>query len=58
MSNIIIIHFHVVSESFPKNTLQISVEKEGLALLYINKAQTKSQTHHQYTTDTSSMLDG
>ena len=58
MSNIIIIHFHVVSESFPKKTLQISVEKEGLALLYINKAQTKSPTHHQYTTDTSSMLDG
>ena len=26
-----IIHFHIVRESFPKKTLQISVEKEGLA---------------------------
>ena len=41
-----IIHFRIVSESFRKKTLQISVEKEGSALLYINKAQTKSATHH------------
>ena len=40
-----IIHFHIASESFPKKMLQISVEKEGLALLCINKAQTKSVTH-------------
>ena len=40
-------NFHIVSESFPNKTLQISVEKEGLALLYINKAQTKSPTHHR-----------
>ena len=26
-----IIHFHIVSESFPKNMLQISVEKDGSA---------------------------
>ena len=42
-----IIHFHIVSESFPRKTLQISVEKEGLPLIYINKAQTKSPTHHR-----------
>ena len=28
-----IIHCHIVRESSPKKTLQISVEKEGLALL-------------------------
>ena len=27
--------YHTVSESFPKKMVQISVEKEGLALLYI-----------------------
>ena len=31
----IVIHFHTISESFPKKMVQISVEKEGLALLYI-----------------------
>ena len=51
-----IIHFHIVSESFPRKTLQISVEKEGLPLIYINKAQTKSPTHHRHTTDVSCTL--
>ena len=51
-----IIHFHIVSESFPRKTLQISVEKEGLPLIYMNKAQTKSPTHHRHTTNVSCTL--
>ena len=39
-----------------RKTLQISVEKEGLPLIYINKAQTKSPTHHRHTTDVSCTL--
>ena len=47
---IVIIHFHTMSESFPKMMVQISVEKEGLALLYIegpNKVTDAPLTHHQ-----------
>ena len=46
----IVIHFHTISESFPKKMVQISVEKEGLALLYIwgpKKVTDAPLTHHQ-----------
>ena len=42
-----IIYLHIVSKSLPKKTSQASGHrKEGLALIYIKKIQTKSPTHH------------